>query len=454
MRDNTRPTTTPDVVGVSGTSHPATLPIRAVAGSLVAGAMIALILALVAFPGATEGVATGSLLVGFGCGWVLLAVVATRRTSQPARWAAVPAGAMSLVGGALMVSAPGDAVMSALNWVWPPLMLALVAWTFLHMRRSLAGRSQWLIVSVLAVLTVASIGATFANVSEAHVRRTFPAPGATYDVNGHRMHLWCQGQGTPTVVLFSGLGEISTSWAHVTNQVRTTTRVCAYDRAGQGWSEDVATPEDGIQAAADLHLLLAAAGERGPFVLAGHSIGGPYALVYASLYPQQVAGMVLLDSSSPEQMTTIPAYPRQYALMRRGLAVLPTLARIGLGPFFSTGSDLPGDAAAQTAAMTSTARALRNARDEISMVPTLFEQSQALTSLGNRPLVVLTATQSLDGEGWRAAQDRLALLSTDHLARTVQSSHAGLVADAQVASESADAIAAVVSSLRSGQPLR
>jgi hypothetical protein len=104
--------------------------------------------------------------------------------------------------------------------------------------------------------------------------------------------------------------------------------------------------------------------------------------------------------------------------------------------------------------MTSTARALRNARDEISMVPTLFEQSQALTSLGNRPLVVLTATESLDGEGWRAAQDRLALLSTDHLARTVQSSHAGLVADAQVASESADAIAAVVSSLRSGQPLR
>ena len=81
-----------------------------------------------------------------------------------------------------------------------------------------------------------------------------------------------------------------------------------------------------MTAAEDLHLLLAAAGEEGPYVLVGHSTGGTYALTYAAQYPEQVAGMVLLDSSSPEQLTSIPNYAGQYAVMRRGLALLPTVA--------------------------------------------------------------------------------------------------------------------------------
>ncbi len=425
-----------------------------VAGSLAAGAAIALVLSIVVFPGATESVIAGSVLLGSGWGWAMLAVLSARRTSQPQRWAAVPAAAMAAAGLALVAFAPGDALMGQLNWVWPPLMIGLAGWAFVQVRRSLTGRGRWLLYPALAVLAAASVGATFANLSEAQVRRDFAPPGAMYDVDGHQMHLWCQGQGTPTVVLFSGLGEISTSWAHITQRVQSTTRVCAYDRVGQAWSEDVATPETGIQAADDLHALLAAAGEQGPFVLAGHSIGGPYAMVFTARYPAQVAGLVLLDSSSPEQMTAIPAYPGQYAVMRRGLAVLPILARIGLGRAFSTGSGLPGDAAAETVAMTGTARALRNGRDEISMVPTLFEQSQALTSLDGRPLFVLTASESLDIEGWQAAQGELVQLSADHVANTVQSSHEGMVADDRVAAESSDAITAVVSSVRTGRPLR
>ncbi len=148
---------------------------------------------------------------------------------------------------------------------------------------------------------------------------------------GHRLHLDCRGQGGPTVVLFNGLGEISASWARITDEVGATTRVCAYDRAGQGWSEDAEqSPGRRRPPPQDLHLLLAAAGEEGPYVLVGHSIGGPYALTYAAQYPEQVAGMVLLDSSSPEQFTAIPNYAGQYPMMRRGLALLPTLARLGL----------------------------------------------------------------------------------------------------------------------------
>ena len=85
-----------------------------------------------------------------------------------------------------------------------------------------------------------------------------------------------------------------------------------------------------MAAAKDLHTLLATAGETGPFVLVGHSTGGTYAMTYAARYPEQVAGMVLLDSSSPYQLTEVAAYPGQYAAMRRGLALLPTLARLGL----------------------------------------------------------------------------------------------------------------------------
>lgn len=427
---------------------------RVVAGSLLAGAAIALVLSVAVFPGATEPVITGSLLVGFGCGWGLLALLLTRRTSQPQHWAVVPGAAMTATGLGLMALAPGDTTMSVLNWTWPPLMLALVVWMNVQLRRSTIGRSRWLIIPVLAVLAAASLGATFANISEARVQNAYPAPGSMHEVEGRRMHLWCQGQGSPTVLLFNGLGEISTSWAHITEQVRSTTRVCAYDRAGQAWSDDTATPQDGIQAANDLQALLAAAQEDGPFVLAGHSIGGPYAMTFAARHLEQVAGMVLLDSSSPEQMTAIAAYPGQYAAMRRGLAVLPTLARVGLGSVFSTGSDLPADVSEATTAMTGTARALRNGRDEISIVPTLFVQSQALASLGDRPLAVLSASGSLDGEGWQAAQDQLAQLSVNHLSLTVQASHEGLVADPHVARESADAITAVVSSVRTGQPLR
>jgi pimeloyl-ACP methyl ester carboxylesterase len=272
-------------------------------------------------------------------------------------------------------------------------------------------------------------------------------------VGDHRLHLDCHGEGGPTVVLLNGLGEISTSWAQVVDQLSSESRVCAYDRAGQAWSDDVTSPQDGIAAAEDLHALLAKAGEPGPFVLVGHSIGGPYAMTYAATYPDDVAGMVLLDSSSPTQLTDIASFPLQYAVMRRGYAVVPVLARVGLGGLVAAGSGYPADVADRLHAMTATPRAARNARDEIAILPTLFEQAQALTELGDHPCLVLTASGSIDKiGGWSAAQDRIADLSPTCSRRDVDSSHEGLVDDRTGSRESARAIDEIVAAVRASGP--
>jgi hypothetical protein len=164
--------------------------------------------------------------------------------------------------------------------------------------------------------------------------------------------------------------------------------------------------------------------------------------------------MVLLDSSSPDQYTAMPDFAGEYAVTRRAVALLPGLARIGLGHLMSGGAQLPQPAADQVAAFSSSARGLRSIRDEQSVLLDVFTQAQALTSLGDRPLVVLTATENLDGtRGWGTAQDRLAELSTNSSHRVETATHGGLLEDPHDALTSARAITDVVASVRTGAPV-
>jgi pimeloyl-ACP methyl ester carboxylesterase len=428
-------------------------PTRLVLGSLLTGVLAAAFLTLVVFAGAAEAVITGSALMGFGLGWAVLRFRLVRATGRPQPWATVLACAMTAAGAGLVLLSPADGGLTALGWVWPAVAVSLAAWAFLRMRRELAGWARRAVAAVLTLLVAASVAATVQGVSALDAERSRPAPGRTYPVGDHRLHLDCRGDGGPTVVLVSGLGEFSASWSRIVDGVAPAARVCAYDRAGQGWSDDVAQPQDAVAAADDLHDLLAAAGEQGPYLLVGHSTGGAYAMVYASRHPDQVAGMVLLDSSSPHQFTAMPDYPVQYALMRRGLALQPSLARLGLGRLLA-GSHLPAEDATVVDAVTATPRAARAGRDEVSVLPEVFRQAQALTSLGDRPLAVLTSSESREGtEGWAEAQDRMAALSTDSVQRTVHATHAGLVDEADGAAESVGAIAAVVGAVRTGTPV-
>ena len=176
-------------------------------------------------------------------------------------------------------------------------------------------------------------------------------------------------------------------------------------------------------------------------------------MAYADQHADEVAGMVLLDSTSPEQFTAIPSYPTQYAMMRRAYGVMPTLARLGLGVALA-GSHLPADDAAPVDAMSATPRAGRNARDELSMLPVVFEQARALTTLGDRPLVVLTSAENArDTDGWTEAQEHMAELSSDVVTREAAASHAGIVEDLGGAAASVQAITSVVRAVCTGTPL-
>jgi pimeloyl-ACP methyl ester carboxylesterase len=361
---------------------------------------------------------------------------------------------MAAAGIGLLVARPDDQALDTAGWIWPAGALLLAAWMVVRVRRNGPSRGRWLLFAVIAAIAAGSLGGMYETVSRA--RHDDPAPGALYDVGGHRLHIDCAGTGSPTVVLQSGLGGMSVLWSRIAEQAGRTTRVCAYDRAGQGWSDDVDAPQDGIAIAEDLHTLLERAGEDGPYVLVGHSAGGVYSMIYADRYPDQVAGMVLLDSMSPDEFTDLPGFAAEQSMMRRGLGVLPSLTRLGLGRVLPTSawSSLPEPAASQVQAFSASPRGMRNMRDEQSNYPKVFAQAQALTSLDAKPLVVLSATESVRKHGeWVDLQTRLAELSTNGQLRIADSSHAGLIDDATSSKSSVEAIVDVIRSIRSGQPI-
>jgi pimeloyl-ACP methyl ester carboxylesterase len=446
-----------DAAPTTASDEPRREPIwRVVGGSVAAGFIGALVLTLGVFGGAQEHVISGSALLAFAFGWAMLAALSARFTSQPQRWARVPAVVMAASGLTLLITQPADHALTTAGWVWPPVAFALTVWTAVQIRRNLAGRVRWLLYPIVASLAVGSVGGMYETAVTARDEHTYAAPGTLYDVGGRRLHLDCTGTGSPTVVLENGLGSTSPNWARVTADVDPTTRVCAYDRAGQGWSDDIGAPQDAVAIAADLHTLLNRAGESGPYVLVGHSAGGTYVMTFAARYPDEVAGMVLLDSMSPYEFTDLPGFTSEQSMMRRGLGALPSLARLGATQVLPTSawSDLPEPAASQVQAFASSPRGMRNMRDEQSMYPTVFEQAKALTSLDGKPLVVVTATESIDQhKEWTDLQDRLAALSTNSQHRVADSTHQGLIEDAVSYQASVDAILDVVQSVRTQRPV-
>jgi pimeloyl-ACP methyl ester carboxylesterase len=176
--------------------------------------------------------------------------------------------------------------------------------------------SSWLrsVVRVLITLIVAvlSAGALYQNISETRERRFHPMPGKRVNIFGGSdhpplfMHIDCIGQGSPAVILDSGMGDSFLSWYKVQPEIAKFTRVCSYDRAGMGYSDSSPRPRTSRVFVDELHALLQNAAVPAPYILVGHSMGGFDVRLYASLYRSEVAGMVLVDSSHPEQQKRFP----------------------------------------------------------------------------------------------------------------------------------------------------
>jgi pimeloyl-ACP methyl ester carboxylesterase len=417
-------------------------PVIAIVGSLAAGAFLAGALVLGPASGGTEPMVTGSVLFAFGLGWALMAVLTTRFSAQPQTWMAVPAAFLGSIGLGLIVCQPGPAVMDLISWVWPPALAILAIWMFAQVRHQLRGRGRWFVVPVIATLLVFAIGGAIATVSAANGLGAPSQTGRLIDVGGHRLYIECTGTGSPVVVLQSGLGESSSYWGRIAPALAPSTTVCAYDRAGHGRSDPVAAPQDGIALATDLHTLLERADVPGPYVLVGHSSGGPYVRAFAARYPDQIAGMVLLDAQPADAFTALPDYPTTYPMLRTVYSLSQPLARIGLvGPILG----LPVDQ--------STPAAARGARDEIVALPAALQQALAFKSLGDRPLIVITAGSGQQA-GWLEAQDRLPALSSNSSHRLLPTAtHTSIISGVD-AEASSQAILDVVSSFRTGTTVR
>ena len=398
-----------------------------VTASLLAGLVAAAALTLFAFPGADEHVITGTALLAFAFGWGLLAAGSSRWTDQPQRWAAVPAALMGLGGAALLIFAPGPYALQALGWVWPPALLALVVWMTLRARRQLRSRSRrWLLYPVFGLLALASLGGAIETAQ--HRRST---------ARCRREVVWSTSADTGSTSSASGRAALLSSWSRDSaRRFR-----LGHDRAGRRAPDEGlqlrpgrsrperAAPESShrIQAASDLRTLLSRAGEPGPYVMVGHSLGGAYALDFAQQFPDQVAGLVLLDSMSPTSSRSWPgtrASTASSSSVRRTSVSRPPRHRPDRRLRRERRTRLPR----------------RRRRDPRARL----KQARALKTIGSKPLFVLTAGKGQQG-GWAAAQDDLATLSSNSVHRILPgATHESLLADGTEPAVSRQAIRAVV----------
>jgi pimeloyl-ACP methyl ester carboxylesterase len=289
---------------------------------------------------------------------------------------------------------------------------------------------------VIATLIIAAplLGWAWQHFCEARDDRRYPPPGRLVDVDGHLMHIHCQGKGSPTVIVEQGIGAQPLSWAPLNQRLAGITTVCAYDRAGMGYSDPLDHFTVASEVAARLHSLLTNAGIDDDIVLVGWSAGGMYAREYYRRYPARVKGMVLVDSSHEQQMQRM-SIPDDWA--DNPLHVDQYLAPFGwirlrgdVDRQFAK-SSLPPDIRARLIAIKLKSRLPRTMVAEGDGFRADLAANRTPPSLGSLPLIVIS--EGKPGEGfmqdnlrtWFELQDELAHLSTRgrHIVAT-QSGHA------------------------------
>lgn len=168
----------------------------------------------------------------------------------------------------------------------------------------------WKIALIVVILMVSFtvVAATALQIKRNQVAGVNNPPGQLIDVGNYRLHLFCSGEGKPTVLLEADINEFSLNWFDIQTRLAKTTKVCSYDRAGLGWSDASSLPRTMHNIVKELNILLTNARLQPPYIFVGHSYGGYIAMHYAQAYPSQLAAMVLIDSAHPRQFARLPSY--------------------------------------------------------------------------------------------------------------------------------------------------
>ena len=274
----------------------------------------------------------------------------------------------------------------------------------------------WLGAGLVAFLCLMLVGYGYEPLAEAADDRAYPPTGQLVEVGGHRLHIHCTGTGNPTVVIEAGLGDWSTTWGFVQSEIAKTTRVCTYDRAGLGWSDAGPFPRDAAQFARELHILLQNGNIPGPYLMVGHSLGGLGVRVFVHDYASEIAGVVLIESMNPRQLTQSPTEVQPQANPQSRLySGLGVLARFGLVRLLArpvsrilSPSIPPNENAYYSRYVRS--QSMQAARDESLGLAASGAEASAVKNIGDLPLIILTARRN-DLPGWQQWQTELLQLS-------------------------------------------
>ncbi|MGO9588716.1 MAG: alpha/beta fold hydrolase [Candidatus Acidiferrales bacterium] len=261
------------------------------------------------------------------------------------------------------------------------------------------------LIAVGLVLLVVLCGVSYRAVEAKTDARRFPQQGKSVDIGGYKLNLNCTGQGSPTVVLETGFGVLSLTWGPVQSGIAKFARVCSYDRAGYGWSDSSPFPRTSAQIAKELHALLENAGEKPPYVLVGHSFGGLIIRVFNGDYPNDVAGIVLVESSHPDLLKLLPPAIKiqsDEAQVERERATRFAGIRFWLGITRFENRDIIDAPRVPYGERVATYLSIQPKyvyaiAGEGANLETSSEQAAASPTFGDKPLIVLTAGRGVLG---------------------------------------------------------
>lgn len=302
-------------------------------------------------------------------------------------------------------------------------------------RRVLRQLWRWARNTLLVLVALVALAVLAGQVQQFRLARAYPPPGELVQVGDHRLHVVRAGDG-PTVVFENGPGGMGIDWSLVTPEVSGFAATIAYDRAGIGWSEPAGGSRDIATIVSELKQMLQATGAPSPYVLVGHSYGGLIVRAYAYTYPDDVAGLVLVDAAHEDQFEV---YPEEYAANAENLG--ETMGNLRWAYRVITGSGIPALLGAATkdvsqhlpaelgeareaATLMDSSHSVAATDEMAALDSSLDHVKQIRVPLGDIPVVILSHGRLVDAgvpEGleeeveaaWQAMQVDLLGISTD-----------------------------------------